>query len=315
MFKKRGQVQNLYFMIFELVALAMVGLTLIAYMQSVASSSLYWRTYYAKDTGTIVTLEQATTGNININYAIKKDKSIPDYNLIFELNPMQVLVKESSDENKISNYLINQNKNIKIITSSLFPNFLSIQKNSNEISFYSEPQELSESCPVIDTKFTETTIASVKFYVTSTSNNKYPIVTALSYSLKNLLAIKQNKPSVVQTVDDANFIILFMDAKENQGDRSDLESLTVYYLNNDYARKNEKLACLINAKLGVNFKSAQYVSFDELDSETKKTITNLPKDIQSKTIAIISMNSTELNKLDNSNLIFNSIKEFVGIET
>ena len=75
-FGKRGQEGKLYFIIFEIIAFAMVIIVILTAIKGIVNNSNYWKRYYSTDISLMSELVSTNQGDFVINYALKdQDKN------------------------------------------------------------------------------------------------------------------------------------------------------------------------------------------------------------------------------------------------
>jgi len=71
-FRKRGQEDKLYFLIWEGIALALVFIVILVALRGIVTNSSYWKRYYSTDIGFMGDLANVNQGDFTINYNLQE---------------------------------------------------------------------------------------------------------------------------------------------------------------------------------------------------------------------------------------------------
>ena len=119
---KKGMDIELWFNVFELVIVFVVGLVLLETVNSEVKGTTFEKNYFARDSALLINTIYASPGDIVYNYPDKADNFIFD----FRQNKVGVYEQHEQVENKIVEYPFAED-----ITYTLFYNKL-LPKNSQE---------------------------------------------------------------------------------------------------------------------------------------------------------------------------------------
>ncbi|MFH1506291.1 MAG: hypothetical protein ABIE94_04890 [archaeon] len=88
---KKGFVQDLWFVIMEVIILVLIIVSLFSYVNHIADGTLYWKNYYARDIALIMDTVHAAPGEVNFNY-----------NVLNSVKPLEIHIEE--DRVKVYEY-------------------------------------------------------------------------------------------------------------------------------------------------------------------------------------------------------------------
>jgi hypothetical protein len=312
---KKGEMEDLWFVVMEAVILGLTAFALFAYARNVADSTLYWKNFYARDVALVVDTMHAAPGEVNMNYDFL---NIPRL-LELELSKDKVKVYEYEpgvDKSKLSpgTFYFAQDKYIQVEPSSFFSYYFVLEKAnfpkgsefSSKISVRQQEEAVSseiikESCPEA---ITQAVLKEKKIYIKAENTKLSSLEAAVKDLFKKRVYAETEEEQYNNNIlnlreADAELIVILSFSQDSK--------LNVYYNENDV--NSEKLACILLLNL-------QNTDYFQGKSPSKKSSTQLSADLQrffaQKDAVVIELGSETDNVplADTATAIFSSIRSY-----
>ncbi|GIU69252.1 MAG: hypothetical protein KatS3mg002_0488 [Candidatus Woesearchaeota archaeon] len=287
---KRGSEDTLFFIIWELLAFAMVLIIIIVTVRGVVNNTTYWKNYYSRDLAMIADIANINQGDFVINYEIKnfsensltKIYLLSDNILEIALTPKAIEVydypKEKSKNPTIFPFA--KHKNIKVIEETTTDKFLTLSKIGNELKLSNYFIESAKVCPSYSTSKDMTL---TKFNVVIINNN----VNNHAQSVKNILSRYGSSTNAKNEL-----AMLFNYNKDN---------FIIYYSDDSNTLKSQKLACMLKEWYEKETNSTpeikRYDGFLDYDSVFSKYISSKEPE-EYFVIVQLSENEIKINQND-----------------
>jgi hypothetical protein len=295
---KKGQEDKLYFLIWELIAIALVAIIILVAVRGIVNNSSYWKKYYSTDIALMSDIINVNRGDFNINYALKSpDSTFWTRMYLIDNKMFEISLKNDSVEaydapkDQTKAYFVfpyAKNKNIDIAETS--------------ISQYaaSSPSGCSDLQP-IDTKKDIT-------YLSLTSLSIDPKTEPYSDSIRTIL---KNNNIGRQLSNGLNIII----------DYAANAKTTIYYSDDKNTLQSKKFACAFAKDYASNPKSlasSDVKAYDgSLDNNAAFTgyISSAKGDDEFYVIIVLSdsdLASKNMDRNDFAIIIKNVVGEYYG---
>ena len=232
-FGRRGMEDKIMFLIWEVIAIAMVSLVLIMAVKGVANNTTYWKKYHSADLAMTTDLALTNQGDFRINYNLKELHSKVLTNIIGINKPaFQIFLKDGSyqlysistgEDRFPQSFIFASNHDVKVVESNANKDYIILQKSQDTFSM--DAGKVVISCPISDTSVS---LESAKFYALS-------LDTAMS-SYSNYV---NTVLDVYGKTDEKKEFLIGIMTDKNSGGQS-----TIYY-NPDDTTGSSKMACLL----------------------------------------------------------------------
>jgi len=311
--KKKGCVRNLgrkgmddkmMFLIWEMIAIAMVALILTMAVRGIANNTTYWKKYHSTDMALMTDLMLTNQGEFNVNYNLKELHTNWVTNMLFiDQLSFQIFLKDDSyqvydgsiDKDRFpQSFIFANNPQINIVQSNVTKSYITIVKNKDSLSM--ESDNLVLSCPQGDSSDKKDRELAI-FKVVSIDNS----VDEYSSYIDTVLSAYGRKGS---TGTDNELLIVLTQNPDNAAS-------TIIYHNPDDPLKSGRIACLIHKNLLGKYpdKTLNEAAYDKSldDKEPFRTEKG-----NYKYWIIISIKKDDMSKEDMGAVIDSSVKEYYG---
>jgi len=251
---KKKQEDKLYFLIWELIALALVAIVIIVAVRGIVNNSSYWKKYYSSDLGLMADLANTNQGDFSINYVQKPAQNsiwskiyfIDNKMFEIDLKPDRVETYDYPKES-LGFYLypFAKNKMITVIPSSTVSDFLVFTKFGPKFTitniaqpFSGGPSTSIDECASLQPVATQKDMSLLNFASISLDGVTSSYASPVNDILRNKLP---NAPK------DKALTIIFAYANSQAVNAS--HNSTIYYSDDAHSMLSKKLACLIKGGL------------------------------------------------------------------
>ena len=234
---KRGMEDKIWFLIFELIAFAMVTIVIMFAVKGLVDNSTYWKKYYSVDLGLMADLENINQGDFVMNYVLKPKNYaygttvffLKDRKYDFVLQNDRIDVYDSpKDESKYpTTYPFAPSKNVKVQTNTVTADFLVLAKQKSVLTLDKYLVDNAAVCPSYDTAKDIKTLKFDSISADSTATQS----TQFAASIKAILSGYNPKSMTTEAT------ILVSYKKDSP--------MTIYYSDDMNTLKSQKLACLV----------------------------------------------------------------------
>jgi hypothetical protein len=311
-FNKRGQEDKLYFLIWELIALAMVAIVILVSVRSVATGSGYFKRYYSTDLALMADLANTNRGDFTINYALKEQNKnawtkmylVDGKRFEISLDNDSVMVYDYPKENIVtpSTYPYAKNKGVYALGSDVISDFVILQKMGPQLSIEQTGVGSLDECSSMQPLDTHMDESNLDFNSFSLDDQTKPYADSINTMIKNFDTTRKKSP--------ASTIIVGHSSK-----------FIIYYSDDSRSLMSKKLACVLSRQYsgypGATA-TANVMAYDKsLDSNIgfSKYI-NAPKGENEVWIAIMVsddvMNTKNIDKARFGAIIKKAIDEYYG---
>jgi len=237
-FNKRGQEDKLYFLIWEMIALAAVILVILIAVRGVVNGSSYWKKYYSSDLALMSDLANTNRGDFTINYALKSQgdnywsKIYLISNKMFEISMESDAVKvydaPKEDSKSFYTFPFAKNKDVVVQENSVISDFIVLSKSGSIMSIGEYGLSKSSDCNSMQPMDTRADMALININSFSTDAKTNLFSDSISAILKN-----HNINNEMANGSD----IIMAYSKD--------ASFTIYYSLDQKNLLSKKLACLV----------------------------------------------------------------------
>ena len=298
---RKGMDDKIMFLMWEMLAIAMVALILIMAVRGIANNTTYWKKYHSTDLSLMTDLMVTNQGDFKVNYNLKEMHSNWVTNMLFiDKLSFQIFLKDdsyqvydkSSDNDRFpQSFIFANTPQVHIVNSNVTRSYITILKDKDSLSMGAD--DLVISCQQGDQdnkKDSET----AKFRTISMSN---AVDTYESY-INTVLSPYGRKGTDGQ---DNELLIVLTQNYDN----------TIIYSNPDDPLKSGRIACLIKKNL---FEKYPEKTFDEIayDKSLDETEPFKTEKSNYKYWVIVSIKKDDVSKEDLGAVIDSSIKEYYG---
>lgn len=300
---KRGAEDKLFFIMWELIAFAVVLIIIIIVVRGVANDSTYWKNYYSRDLGLMADIENINQGDFFMDYELlTRQKSFwtdiyfidkPVFDITLKEDRIEVYDYPREDSKYPTTYPFAKNKNINVINESSTSDFLVLSKIGDKLKISTHAVEDAEVCPSYDTSKDSSLIKFNSIYL----DDK---VKPHSASVKAIL--QSSRYGKGQNAVNESTIILGY-----------AENFTIYYSNDANTLQSQKLACIFKMKFLEKYNNTpEIVKYDSsLDSNPQFSDYIAGKEHQEYWIIImLSQNEIKISQNDFAIIVENAVKEY-----
>jgi len=295
---KRGDERELYFIIYQLVFLAVITLSVFWYVFSVADNSLFWRNYYAKDTALTLDALHAGQGDTEIGYNLIYGEVLFNFSITDERVEVYDIIDDPKQKPIPEVLYYAQDEKIKVNKTHFIPYYLSFQKKGDKI-FVGQSGLDVQTCPLLNTK--PGPDQTPKIFVKSAepgqglqheANNEGAITMPIKRALEQHLTREGYQITTEAEADLVMYLALNQDDKETlRAGHNSLEA-------------SQKLACLVYNNVLAKFK-------DRYDARELGTSSQLPSGKTAARIELGSIkNANEINIFDAAVTLHLAIKQY-----
>lgn len=238
---------KIWFLMFEIIAFAMVTVIIIFAVKGLVNNSSYWKKYYAADLALMADLESVNQGDFAMNYVLKphnynkyitmfalKDRK---YDFVLKNDRVEVYDSPKEDSKYPSSYSFAPSRSITVQTTTITSaDFLVLAKQKSVLSLDRYLITADSTCP---SENTAKDINTLKFDVIGIDAQSKPFAA----SLKAVL-------SAYGRDSKTNELTIILSYEKDT-------PMTIYYADDMTKLRGRKLACIIG-----NMYSDQYPSND-----------------------------------------------------
>ncbi|MBU1201838.1 MAG: hypothetical protein KJ583_02565 [Nanoarchaeota archaeon] len=252
---KRGDEKlskKLTFYAFIFILVAIVILSVFRFIGNTLDDTTFWRGYYAKDAGLMISAGETGRGVFELSYNTKKAEKPLVFNLKIN-NEVEIYDHDPNAKTKQSStFKFIGDKKIKIEPAEIISTFFNIYIDDKKVNASKEAIK-KDSCPSIDTK--ATLISNIKIYVDS--DDKFKNFENL---LINDLKISGFKIANSKYESDIDLALILANSSTN--------TLSFFYEHTP--RKSEKISCIIKNKLVEKYPDKySYYKINKIDYNSK----------------------------------------------
>jgi hypothetical protein len=245
---KRGMEDKIYFLMFEIIAFAMVAIIIIFAVRGLVNNSDYWKKYYSIDLGLMADLESINQGDFSMNYVLKlpnnnkyldmyflKDRT---YDFVLEEDRIEVYDHPKEESKRATTYPYAPFKNADIMVNTVNANFLVLTKQKSVLALDKETVDTTEICPAYNTA---KNIDDLKFGAIGLDNTAAPFAGSIEAVLKSY--------SSTSNINESMIIVSYEKSSP----------MTIYY-DDDGVKKlwSQKLACMLGKEYADKYPDNTY---------------------------------------------------------
>ena len=242
---KRGQDDKIYFLIWELIVLAMVIIALIVSVRGISNNTTYWKRYHSTDLALITDLTYAGQGDFVISYNMKElqqnffTKMLLIDNLVFQtfMETGSITVYDQSQSDKFpETFVYGKSQGVTVTESNTTSSFITLYRIGGLLGIEGRYNLQIQSCPLINTQ-------------KDTSNLKFD-VKALDSGAQRYADYSNNLLKTYSNASGSNEWIIFITSGDNtvQTAGAPVNPVNILYTS-DLPSNGDKLSCLIEQLL------------------------------------------------------------------
>lgn len=300
---KRGSEDYLFYLLWQLLAAAMVLIIILIAVRGVVNNNTYWKTYYSRDLGLMADIANINQGDFEMNYALKSnmDNILTDlyfidkqvFDILLKPGSIEVYDFPKEDSKYPTIFPFAKHKNINVINESTSSTFLVLKKIGNELSITDYAIETADVCPSYSTT-KETRLT--KFYSIYLDNKVKPH----SDSIRAILGTSRYGMDP-KAINESTIVIGYA------------ANFSIYYSDDPNSLRSQKLSCIIKMKFLESYNyTAELIKYDgsmDANPEFMKYIAG--KEPQEYWVMIMmSTNETKINQNEFAGLIEKVVIEY-----